>query len=189
MQVKELYNKSTGIQNKEVNTTKALIAYYSRRGENYVDGEVKKLKIGNTEFVAALLQKITGADMYRIEREPPYSACYYRCIDEARQELYRGARPPLKEPPPDISRYDTIFLGYPNYWGTMPMPVFTFLEQCDTAGKTIRPFCTSENNGLGRSIEDIKHLCSKATVTDGFAVLSGKIDGELKELELWVQNI
>lgn len=183
--MKVRYNKATGIQNKEVNATKALIAYYSRRGENYVNGEIKTLKIGNTEFVASLLQKITGAELYRIEREPPYSARYYRCIDEARQELYHNTRPPLKNPLPSLDEYDTIFLGYPNYWGTMPMPVFSFLEQSNTAGKLIRPFCTSEGGGLGCSIEDIRRLCPNATVTEGFAALGSRLSEELESLEQW----
>lgn len=79
-----------------------------------------------------------------------------------------GARPELREYPDSLEPYDTVYLGYPNYWGTMPMPVFTFLEHFDFSGKTIRPFCTHEGSGLGHSVEDIRRLCPGAGWSRGW---------------------
>ena len=82
----------------------------------------------------------------------------------------RDARPELKEYPDSLDAYDTVYLGYPNYWGTMPMPVFTFLEHFDFSGKVIRPFCTHEGSGMGRSEADIRRICPDAVVKKGLAV-------------------
>lgn len=113
---------------------KPLIVYYSRRGQNLVNGTVKDLPVGNTELLAAILQKLTDADSFRIEPQEDYAADYYRCIDEARQDLQKHRCPALKTLPKHLAEYDVIYLGYPNYWGTMPMPVASFLRQSDLAG-------------------------------------------------------
>ena len=108
---------------------KAIIVYYSRSGENLVNGTLKNLKIGNTEMAALILQKITGADLFRIVPKQDYPEEYCHCIDLARQDLLRKKRPDLKAVPEHLETYSRIYLGYPNYWGTMPAPVFSFLEQ------------------------------------------------------------
>ena len=115
----------------------ALIAYFSRSGENYVNGSIQNLEIGNTALAAKLLQELTGADLFQIESATAYSSHYSKCIDEAKADQRRNARPALKYCPENMAQYDTIYLGYPNYWGTMPMVVFTFLEQYDFSHKTI----------------------------------------------------
>lgn len=134
-----------------VSFMKKLIAYFSRADENYVGGAIKNLTVGNTEVVAKIIQEITGADLFKIEPLESYSKNYSECIEEAKQDLKREARPELKTYPESLDCYDTIFLGYPNYWGTMPMSVKTFLEKFDFTGKTIRPFCTHEGSGIGIS--------------------------------------
>ena len=133
----------------------ALIAYFSRRGENYVSGKLKELSVGNTEVAAGMLQQLTGADLFQLEPVHEYPKSYNACIDEAQADQLRDARPELKRYPESLDGYDTIYLGYPNYWGTMPMQVFTFLEHFDFSGKTICPFCTHEGSGIGRSEADI----------------------------------
>ena len=125
----------------------ALIAYYSRADENYFGGTLRYIDKGNTQIAAEILQSLTGADMFRIEQLTPYSKDYNSCIEEARSDLRRNARPELKAMPESLDKYDTIYLGFPNYWGTMPMAVFTFLERSDLKGKTIKPFCTNEDGG------------------------------------------
>lgn len=147
-----------------------LIAYFSRAGENYANGKIITLSTGNTAAAAAFVQELTDGEPYQIEPVQKYSGNYSECLEETRADLCRQARPALKNPLPDMQRYDTVYLGYPNYWGTMPMPVFTFLESFDTAGKVICPFCTHEGSGLGRSMEDIKKLCPGATVKTGLAL-------------------
>lgn len=113
-----------------------LIAYFSRADENYFSGALRTVAVGNTEIVAKILAELTGADLFKIEPITPYSKNYNECISQAQDDQKRDARPELKNYPDNLDRYDTIYLGYPNYWGTMPMPVFTFLEHFDFANKT-----------------------------------------------------
>lgn len=139
----------------------SIVIYFSRAGYNYVDGEIKDLKIGNTEIIAKEIAKLTNSDIFKIEPMVEYSNDYSECIDEAKKDQRVGARPELKEFPNDLDQYDVIYLGYPNYWGTMPMVMFTFLENANLENKIIKPFCSNEGSGLGRSEEDIKKLCPK----------------------------
>lgn len=144
-----------------------LIVYYSRKGQNYWNGSIVDLAKGNTERVAEFVQKAVGGDLFEIETVREYSKDYMVCIEEAKAELREGARPELKKLPESIDQYDTIFVGYPNWWGTMPMVCYTFLESYDFTGKTIIPFCTNEGSGMGSSERFIKKLCPTATVLNG----------------------
>lgn len=165
-----------------------LIAFFSRKDENYVNGIIKELKVGNTEIAAKIIQQSTGADLFQIEPVKEYSKTYNDCIAEAQADQRQNARPELKDYPESIDEYDTIYLGYPNYWGTMPMAVFTFLEHFDFSGKTIKPFCTHEGSGLGRSISDIKRLCPNATVKEGLAVHGGSVSRSENEIINWTKK-
>ncbi len=168
--------------------SKILIAYYSRKDENYVSGEIKDLKVGNTEIVAKFIQEITNGDLFEIEQATPYSKNYNECIEEARLDQKNNARPVLKNYLPNIDAYDEIYLGYPNYWNTMPMAVFTFLEKYDFSGKTIKPFCTNEGSGLGSSISDIKKLCPSAIIKKGLALHGATVTSSKKSVKEWIQN-
>lgn len=167
--------------------SKKLIAFYSRADENYADGTLKMLSVGNTEVAAGIIRELTGADMFKIEQAKPYSKGYNECIEEARADQQRGARPELKAYPESVDGYDVIYLGYPNYWSTMPMAVFTFLEHFDFTGKTIKPFCTHEGSGMGVSVSDIKKLCPGAKVENGLAIHGGGALKAKKEIEKWVK--
>ena len=150
---------------------KVLIAYYSRRGENYVNGSIRNLELGNTEVVAAKIKDLLpDADMFHIDTVHKYSESYMTCIEEAKQELRNQARPEMKEKLDSIDQYDTVILGYPNWWGTMPMVCYTFLESFDFTGKTIIPFCTNEGSGMGSSERFIKKLCPSANVLSGVSI-------------------
>ncbi|MDL2219347.1 flavodoxin [Ruminococcaceae bacterium OttesenSCG-928-O06] len=164
----------------------SLIAYFSRAGENYVNGTLQTLSVGNTEVAAGVVQQAAGGDLFKIAPMVAYAADYSACIDEAKQDQKRGARPELKEYLPGLDGYDTIYLGYPNYWGTMPMAVFTFLEKYDFAGKTIKPFCTHEGSGMGKSEADIKRLCPTAKVEKGLAIVGGKVQAAEEAITAWV---
>ena len=135
---------------------KTLIAFFSRADENYFGGAMRYVKVGNTEIVAEIMKELTGADTFKIEMKDPYSPVYMTCIDEAKKDKQNNARPELVNYPDDIEEYDTIVLGYPNYWGTFPMAVATFLERYDFKGKTILPLCTNEGSGMGSSESDVK---------------------------------
>ena len=146
--------------------SKILIAYFSRADENYGVGVIEK---GNTEIIAEMIAEKTGGELFHIERNTPYPADYDECTDEAKQEQNDKARPALKADM-DISDYDIIYLGYPNWWGDMPMPVYTFLEAHDWNGKTVIPFCTHAGSGLSSTEAAIQDTCNGATVLDGLAV-------------------
>ena len=149
---------------------KTLIAFFSRADENYLGGAMRYVKVGNTEIVVNKMKGMIDADTFKIEMKNPYSPVYMTCIDEAKKDLRAKARPELVSMPGSIDEYDTIVLAYPNYWGTMPMAVFTFLEHYDFSGKTILPLCTNEGSGLGGSERDIKRTCPGATVKSGLSV-------------------
>ncbi len=154
--------------------SKALIVYFSRTGENYVGGKIRRLEIGNTKIAAQMLQKVTGADLFEIQMAQPYPDGYMACIQEAKKDLEENVRPQLVSFPDSIDGYDTIYLCYPNYWGTMPMAVWTFLEHFDFSGKTIKPLCTNEGSGMGRSEADLKKLCPGAKVEKGLPIVGGE---------------
>ena len=147
-----------------------LIAYYSRCGQNYVNGDIKNLARGNTEVIAEMIQKHVGGELFEIDTVNPYPIDYNECIAVAKDELHKKARPDLKNYLDSISDYDVIYLGYPCWWGLPPMAVFTFLEHYDWSGKIIRPFSTHEGSGLGGSISQIKKACPNATVKAGLAI-------------------
>ncbi len=169
---------------------KVLIAYYSRRGENYVNGSIRELKLGNTEVVAAKIKALLPeADMFRIDTTYEYSKSYMTCIEEAKQELRDQARPEVKNAPESIDEYDTIILGYPNWWGTMPMVCYTFLESYDFTGKTIIPFCTNEGSGMGSSERFIKKLCPGATVLAGTPIHGAEAAHADREAQLIASKV
>lgn len=166
----------------------AIIAYFSRKGENYVNGAIRKLSVGNTEIAANLLQALTGAELFQMQPVREYSGDYNECIAQAQADQRRDARPELRAYPKSLDGYDTVYLGYPNYWGTMPMAVFTFLERFDFFGKTIFPFCTHEGSGLGRSMEDIRRLCPGAKVAKGLAIHGAEVQQAKNIIEQWLHQ-
>ena len=149
---------------------KILIVYYSRKGENYWNGSIKLLAKGNTERVAEFIRDAVGGDLFEVDTVQPYDKDYYKCIEEAKQELQDNARPEIKAYPDNFEEYDTIFVGYPNWWGTMPMCMFTLLEKFDMNGKTVIPFCTNEGSGMGTSEHDLKKICKGAILKKGLAI-------------------
>ena len=168
--------------------TKSLIAYFSRKGNNHVNGSIVNLPVGNTEVAAKMIQKLTGSDMFRIDTVKEYPADYKGTTDVAQQELHQKARPELSRHVDDMNDYSVIFLGYPNWWGTMPMAVFTFLEQYDFSGKTIIPFCTHEGSGMGHSESDIKKVCPSTKVLAGLSIRGGSIQKAENDISAWLRK-
>jgi flavodoxin len=171
------------------NEAQCLIAYFSRPGNNYVNGSIVNLPVGNTEVVAKMIREMTGGDLFHIEAVTAYPEGYTETTEVARAELRAKARPELTRHLETLAAYDRIFLGYPNWWGTMPMPVFTFLEGYDLSGKTIAPFCTHEGSGLGHSVADIRKTCPQSTVLDGHAIRGGDVRDAKDELAGWLREI
>lgn len=145
---------------------KILVAYFSRPDENYAVGRIRK---GNTQLVAEMIAAETGGALFRIVPAVPYPADYTPCTETARQEKDRRARPAI-DGDAAVEEYDTIFLGYPNWWGDLPMPVYTFIEKHDWRGKTVIPFCTHEGSGLSDTESRIARACKGADVKRGLAM-------------------
>lgn len=163
-----------------------IVIYFSRPGNNYVNGSIKNLPVGNTEIIAKFIQELTGAEIFKLEPARNYSLDYTECTREAKAEQNSSARPELKSYPESLDKYDIIYLGYPNWWGTMPMCVYTFLERYDLSGHVIKPFCTHEGSGMGHSEADIKRECPNARVERGLAIHGADASRSRKLVENWL---
>ena len=176
---------------------KTLIAFFSRADENYFGGAMRYVKVGNTEIVVGFMKELieeesrahreaqvphaprTEVDSFKIEMKDSYSPVYMTCIDQAKKDLRAWARPELVSMPESIDEYDTIVLAYPNYWGTIPMAVATFLERFDFSGKTILPLCTNEGSGMGSSERTIAKCAPGAELKRGLSIIgSGAADSK-----------
>lgn len=144
--------------------------------ENSADGQQGGILVayfshtGNTETIANMIAEYTGGDLFQVETTTVYPDEYNDLIAQARQEQDDDARPELSSSVENMDNYDTVFIGFPNWWGTMPMTMFTFLESYDFSGKTVVPFCTHEGSALGNSESDIAELIPDAELLKGLAV-------------------
>ena len=164
---------------------KILVVYFSRTGENYGVGEIEK---GNTEIIAEMIASKMSGDLFRIESVNAYPAGYDDCTEVAKEEKNSNARPELTSTVTDFDDYDVIYLGYPIWWGDMPMPVYTFLESYDFSGKTIIPFCTHAGSGLSGTVSSIQTACSEATVRDGLAISGTTAQNDRESAEKQVSD-
>lgn len=144
---------------------------------------------GNTRVIANQIHESVCGDIFEIVAVDPYPRDYNEVVEQARKELREEYRPKLKTIVEHMELYKVVFVGYPNWWGTMTMPVFTFLEGCDLSGKTIVPFCTHEGSGLGRSVSDIKKICPRSTVLDGLAIRGSGVKQAQNEVSAWLREI
>lgn len=151
----------------EKSGSRILVTYFSRIGENYSVGYIEK---GNTHIIADMIAEQTGGDTFEIRTVAPYPDDYDECTDIAQQERNGNARPELAESLDNLDDYDVIFMGYPIWWGDMPMAIYTFLESYDFSGKTIVPFCTHEGSGLSSTEESIAAACPDAEILDGLSI-------------------
>ena len=166
---------------------KSLVIYFSHTGENYMKNGIEDIKKGNTEIVAEKIQKLTGADLFEVERVKDYPFGYYDCCDEAKKEYESNARPEVKKTLSSIADYDVIYVGGPVWWSHLPMLMFTVLEKLDFSGKTVMPFATHEGSGLGSVMQDVKLLCKNASFGEGLAIRGHEAETSDKKLENWVR--
>lgn len=188
-------NKS---QNQEgIKGEKILIAYFtfpetdgtdtSSSASRIVDnGELK----GATEYVAKVIKEQTNGELFQIETKQTYPGTHEPLVAQASEEQSKNARPELKREVDNLSEYDIVFIGYPNWWGDMPMPLYTFLENSDLAGKTIIPFNTHGGSSFSSTIDEIKRLQPKATVVeDGLTISRDNVANSESEIIQWVNGL
>jgi flavodoxin len=156
-------------------TKKTLVAYFSYSG--------------NTREIANQIHKNAGGDIFEIQSVKPYPDNYDAVVQQARQELKSGHKPALKTKVENIKPYDLVFIGYPNWCGTIPAPVRVFLSEYDFLGKTIIPFCTHEGSGLGRSTMDISKLCQKSALLEGVAIRGMDVKTAQNKVSEWLRKI
>lgn len=156
---------------------KILVAYFS--------------KTNNTRTIAEIVQSRLGSEAFHVTTQKPYPEDYRETTRVARIELDNNERPALAASPTieEMQQFDVIFLGYPNWWGTIPMALFTFLEQYDLTGKTIVPFCTHEGSGLGRGPSDIAKLCPGSTHLQGLAVRGSSVSRAQGDVDAWLRQL
>ena len=169
-------------------SAKSLVVYFSHTGENYAVGNISE---GNTAIIAKMIESTTGSDTFEIVPSKEYPKTYKECTDVAKDEQKKNARPAYKGDV-DTSDYDTIYIGYPIWWGDMPMVVYTFLEKHDLNGKTIIPFCTHEGSGVSGTDGKIKRLYKNATVKQALAVRGATAQNERakaeKAVDEWIKK-
>lgn len=162
---------------------KSLVAYYSRTGENYFGGDIRTITEGNTEKAAKEIAKLTGADLFEIRQSDPYSDTYMTYIQQAQDDSNAHCRPKIENLPASLDEYDEIWLGFPIYWDTMPMAVFTFIHAYDWNGKIIHPFTTHEGSGLGRVPADLAKEAKGAIITQGLAIHASYVDRSKAQID------
>lgn len=167
---------------------KNLIIYYSRRGENYVDGVIKTLVKGNAELIAGYIRDAVGADVFEVDTVKPYSADYMTCTEEAKAELQQKARPELKVYLESVADYDNIFVVGPNWWGIYPMALYAQLERLDFTGKTVHYVVTHEGSGLGGVPRTMPTSCKGAKIGKSFAVHGGSAPRSEKQVASWAKD-
>lgn len=144
---------------------------------------------GNTGVVADMIAQATGADLFSIRTVEQYPDTYDATIDQGQQEQSDGARPELATHLENLDSYDTIFLGFPNWWGDMPMAVYTFLDEVDLSGKTVIPFVTSGGSGFSNTISTIQEMEPQATVQEGLSISGSSATGAQQQVESWLSEL
>ena len=150
------------------------------------EGEV----LGNTEYMAGIIQQTVGGDLFRIETVEDYPLDHDALVDFAAEEQDAGARPELAGEVENLDQYDTIFLGYPNWWGDMPMALYTFLESYDLSGKTVIPFCPHGGSRFSRTVETIAQLQPDASVSgEGLAISRNEVADSAETVAAWAEEV
>ncbi|MBE8955164.1 MAG: NAD(P)H-dependent oxidoreductase [Quinella sp. 2Q5] len=159
---------------------KILVVYFSRTGEEY---NVGNITTGNTAIVADIIAKKLGADTFEVKAATPYPDAYEACTELAKRELESNARPAFAKNIDSFAQYDTIFVGYPIWWGAVPRVMMTFLEANALSGKTIVPFCTHGGSGLSGTEREIADACPNAKVLSGLAIVGKQCQNDPAAVE------
>ncbi len=168
---------------------KVLILFYSRAGENHYAGGLKHLDIGNTHLAAQWIADACGGDLFQVETAAPYPESYKACCQQAVAEWRGNARPAVQAMPENTADYDTIVVGYPLWCGTMPMCLYTVLEQLDLTGKRVLALCTHEGSGWANSISVLRTLCPGAEVEEGLCIKGSDVRSSEAQIRAWAGSL
>lgn len=192
--VKEINERDENFEN-----IKILIAYFTWADNTYVENpdevdtdattSASVLPPGNTGKIAEWIREETGGDVFRIIVTEPYSSDYDECLDRAADEKKENARPLLTAQVDNMEEYDVVFLGYPNWWYTAPMAIFSFVEEYDLSGKKVIPFCAHGTGGLASSVKDITAKLKDSEILEPFSVYRPDVDSAQEDVNTWIKNL
>ena len=182
--------RGTSLQNEQTsnsgNMSKSIVIFFSHSGDNYSVGVIDT---GNTKIVADYISEITGADQFEIVTHKYDGMAYTPLIELAKKEAAAGELPPYEGIAPDLSGYDTVFIGGPVWWGTYPQVMFTLFKDINLDGKTVIPFTTHEGSGLASCANDVRKAFPKATVTGEFSIYGHEVRGGKAKVEKWLKGL
>ena len=180
-------NKNTQtIKQSNNNTMNKIVIFFSHAGDNYAVGNIE---VGNTKIVADYISEITDADQYEIVTHKYDGMAYTPLINLAKEEANKGELPPYEGATPDLSQYDTVFIGGPVWWGTYPQVMFTLFRDINLDGKTVIPFTTHEGSGLASCVSDVKKAFPKAKVTGEFSIYGHEVRTGRAKVEKWLRGL
>ena len=171
---------------KQNNMSKSIVIFFSHAGDNYSVGNIE---VGNTKIVADYISEIKGADQFEIVTHKYDGMAYMPLIELAKEEANKGELPPYEGTAPDLSQYDTVFIGGPVWWGTYPQVMFTLFKDINLDGKTVIPFTTHEGSGLASCVSDVKKAFPKANVTKGFSIYGHEVRTGKAKVEKWLKGL
>lgn len=168
------------------NMKNSIVIFFSHAGDNYSVGNIE---VGNTKIVADYITELTGAAQYEIVTHKYDGMAYNPLIQLAKEEVNKGELPPYEGSAPDLSKYDTVFIGGPVWWGTYPQVMFTLFKDINLDGKTVYPFTTHEGSGLANCVSDVKKAFPKANVQKGFSIYGHEVRTEKAKVEKWIKGL
>ena len=168
------------------NMSKSIVIFFSHAGDNYSVGNIE---VGNTKIVADYITEIKGADQFEIVTHKYDGMAYMPLIELAKEEAKKGELPPYEGTAPDLSQYDTVFIGGPVWWGTYPQVMFTLFKDINLDGKTVIPFTTHEGSGLASCASDVKKAFPKAKVTGEFSIYGHEVRTGKAKVEKWLKSL
>ncbi len=182
--------QETSLQNEQTsnsgNMSKSIVIFFSHAGDNYSVGVIDT---GNTKIVADYISEITGADQFEIVTHKYDGMAYTPLIELAKKEAAAGELPPYEGTAPDLSGYDTVFIGGPVWWGTYPQVMFTLFKDINLDGKTVIPFTTHEGSGLASCASDVRKAFPKANVTGEFSIYGHEVRSGKAKMERWLKGL
>ena len=179
-------NKQEVKSSNKNNMSKSIVIFFSHAGDNYSVGNIE---VGNTKIVADYITEIKGADQFEIVTHKYDGMAYMHLIELAKEEANKGELPPYEGTAPDLSQYDTVFIGGPVWWGTYPQVMFTLFKDINLDGKTVIPFTTHEGSGLASCSSDVKKAFPKAKVTGEFSIYGHEVRTGRAKVEKWLKGL